>query len=297
MAERCSITRRHGMILRNSVKTRITSWMFLPAEIRLMILEAITHQKYRGWASLASVCKEWQLFIEKRNFHRLKLQVSCLDEFQRTVIRQRELVHYIQLDIELQKYTCRCCELEESESWTSSNNSVIRDGIWKLFSILSTWKPANALTLELNAHSPSDSEHWFKNFLFASDNEGDDEAATSLQEVGEICSRWHDPKHGWSNGQQVATPPEPAILRLFGTISLHFREELPRVDTVTCFIIRRQLRRLLHRRALQLILDKLCRLEHMIYEPWRPWESWWRKAIDQSMCLYLQHFLPYIFNH
>jgi hypothetical protein len=255
--------------------------MSLPAEIRLMVLEATTHLKHRGWSSLASVCKEWQRFIEERNFHRLKLRVSCLDEFQHMIIRQRELVRYIQLDIELRKYTCRCCEWEESDSWKSSNNSVIRDAVWKLFSALSTWKPTKPLTLELNAHSPSDSEHWFKDFIFASDNESNDEAATSLQGIGEIGSRRHDPKHGWINGQLFRFPPESAILRLFETIRLHVREELPQVNVVTSFIIRRQLRRYLEPQALQLILDKLCRLENMIYEPWRAWDSWWRKAVDR----------------
>lgn len=265
-----------------------------------MILEAITHQKHRGWASLASVCKEWQLFIEKRNLYRLRLQVSCLDEFQHMIIRQRELVHHIQLDIELRKYTCRCCQWTESASWTSSNNSIVRDGIWKLFSILSTWKPANALVLELNAYSPSDSQHWFKDSLFASDNEDHDGAATSLRGVGGIGSRWHDPKHGWINGQRVATPPELAIMRLFETISLHFRvrEELPQVDAVTCFIIRRQLRRSLHPQTLRLILDKLCRLEHMIYQPWRAWYRWERETIDQGKCLiYICSIMPHMFDH
>lgn len=45
-----------------------------------MVLEAITQQKHPGWASVASVCKEWQLSIEKQNFRRLKLQASCLDD-------------------------------------------------------------------------------------------------------------------------------------------------------------------------------------------------------------------------
>ena len=35
-------------------------WTTLPAEIRLLILEAITQQKHPGWASSAAVCKEWQ---------------------------------------------------------------------------------------------------------------------------------------------------------------------------------------------------------------------------------------------
>jgi hypothetical protein len=254
--------------------------MSLPTEIRLLILEAITRQKHPGWASFASVCKEWQLFIEKRNFHRLKLQVRCLDDFERIIIRQKQLVHHIWLDIELPKYTCRCCEKQESDSWTSHNSFIISNGIWKLLSILGTWKPANSLTLELSAHSLSDSDHWFKNYYFASDNEGNKDA-TSVLEVG---SRWHDPQHGWINGQQVKTPPRSAILRLFPIIDLRFREELPQVNAVTCFIIRRQLRRRLHPITLQLILDKLCRLEHMIYEPWRPWERVWRMTIDQRAC-------------
>ncbi|KAL6906887.1 hypothetical protein GGI43DRAFT_396090 [Trichoderma evansii] len=32
----------------------------LPAEIRLMILGEIVRQIFRGWASCASVCQEWQ---------------------------------------------------------------------------------------------------------------------------------------------------------------------------------------------------------------------------------------------
>ncbi|KND91372.1 hypothetical protein TOPH_03958 [Tolypocladium ophioglossoides CBS 100239] len=277
MADRCSVPRCHGMILRNSIRTKTSCWMSLPAEIRLLILEAITFQKYPGWASLACVCKEWQLFIEKRNFRQLKLRVPCLDDFERIIIRQRDLVRHIWFDIELPKYTCRCCDRYEPDSLLH-NSSIIRNGIWKLFSILSTWKSANGLTLELNAHSPSDSEHWFKDFHFASDDEGN-EAETSIQEIG---SRWHDPQHGWINGQQVKTPPRSAIFRLFEMIDMCFQQKLPQVDTVTCFIIRRQLRRWLPPVALWLILDKLCRLEHMIYEPWWACGGEWQSTSHDS---------------
>jgi hypothetical protein len=282
MADSCSVTRSRRIIPHGSISTRVTTWVSLPPEIRHMILNAIVHQKSAGWASFASISKEWQLFIEERNFCRLKLQASCLDQFKHIIIRQRGLVRHIQLDIELRRYTCRCCECQESESWTSSNNSLIRSAIWKLFSILSTWESTNTLTLELHAHSPSDSEHWFKNFFFASDTEGDDRAITSLQEVNKINPRWHDPKHGWINGQQVETPSVTAILRLFETISLSFPEELPPVDIITKLIICRQLRRRLQPRALQLILNKLCRLEYMVYEPWRVWDSWDREIADQG---------------
>jgi hypothetical protein len=250
-----------------------------------MILEAITQQKHPGWASSASVCKEWQLFIEKRYFRQLKLQVSCLDDLDCLIIRPRKLVHHVRLDIALQKYTCRCCKRNESYSWTQRNNSIISNGVWKLFRVLSTRKPANGLTLELNAHSPSDSDHWFKNYYFASDDKSNQDG-TCVQETD---YNWHDPRHGWVNGQQVTAPPSLAIPRLFESIDLRFREELPRVDRVTCFIIRWQLRRCLYPSALLLILNKLACLEHLIYETWWQWESGWRVLNDKRT--YRYHYL------
>jgi len=241
-----------------------------------MVLEAIAHRRHPGWASSAAVCKEWQLFIEKRNFHQLKLQVSCLDDLERLIIRQTKLVRRVRLDIELPEYTCQCCK---RDTWGKRNSVIISDGIWKLFRILNAWGPAQSLTLELNAHSPSDSDHWFKNWYFVSDDEGNKDDA-SVQ--GADCS-WHDPQHGWVNGQQVTAPPSSAILRLFQRIDLRFKEELPRVDGVTCFIIRRQLRRWLLPNDLMLVMDKLVSLQHFIYEPWRQWNRGWRGIHDKRM--------------
>lgn len=251
--------------------------MSLPAEIRLMILEAVRHQINPGWASLASVCKEWQIFIEAKNFHTLQLKVSCLDDLECMVVRQRDLVRHISFNIELARYTCRSCKREESESWESRNSAIVSKGVWKLFTVLSTWKSSTGLTLELNAYSPSDSDHWFKDYHFASGDEGNEDT-TSLQEYG---SGWHDPKHGWIKGQRARTPPHDAVLRLFSQVDPRFRKGLPEVNVVSCFIIRRQLRRRLCSWAFLPILDKLCRLEHIVYEPWRPWQSWRRDLLDK----------------
>ncbi|ELR01805.1 hypothetical protein GMDG_00905 [Pseudogymnoascus destructans 20631-21] len=180
MADRRSDRRRHKMIPRSTKAERVY-WLSLPAEVRLMILDIFTRQKSPGWASCAAVCKEWQFFIEKRNFHRLKLQGSCLDEFNRMVIRQRDLVHHIQLDIKLPEYSYQSCEKAETHLWESRKCSIIRDAIRTLFSILGTWDPASDLTLELKAHSPSDSKHWFKNHGFAPNDDGAG-AASSRQD-------------------------------------------------------------------------------------------------------------------
>ncbi|KAK4034087.1 hypothetical protein C8A01DRAFT_19055 [Parachaetomium inaequale] len=282
MADRRRVTRRHGMALRASTIAKRLSWASLPAEIRLMILEAIAQQKHPGWASSAAVCREWQLCIEKRNFHQLRLRVSCLDDFERLVVRQRTLVRHLRLDIELLEYSCRLCKRQQSySSWEQRNESIIGNGIWKLFRVLSSWKPASGsgLTLELSARSPSDSNHHSKNHYFASGDEGNHEDETSVQ--GTDCGR-HGPQHGWNNGQQVTTPPPSAVRRLPGRpwMLVYFREELPQVGRVTCFVIRRQIRHWFSPRSLVLILNKLSCLETLIYEPWRQWQTDWRVLTD-----------------
>jgi hypothetical protein len=271
-----------GMRLRSSAQLR---WMRLPTELRLMILEAITQQTCSNWAFAAAVCKEWQHFIEKRRFHLLKLKVPSLDNLERISIRQRNLVRSISLDIELPTYTCRFCKRTESESWMQRNSSVISKGVWKLFCILSRWKPINGLTLELNAFSPSDSDHWFKSYHFVSDPEGGQ---------GNHC-KWHDERHGWIDSQQVENPPPEAILRLFESILLHFPKELPQVNAVTCFIIRRQLRRWFSPQSFSVILGKLCCLEQLVYEPWRAWDGNWAKLRDRRK--YGCHIIPSTFDY
>ncbi|RTE78965.1 hypothetical protein BHE90_006540 [Fusarium euwallaceae] len=247
------------------------SFRRLPLEIRLMILETIVQQRYPGWASFASVCKEWQHFIEKRNFCRLKLSVSCLDDFQHLVVRQRDLVQHIFLDIELP---------------IPSIGYLISGGIRRLFCILGTWKTTNGLTLELGAHSLSDSMHWFRNYI-ASDEE--DSTATPKLDYS-----FHDPLHGWSHGQPVQSPPQLAIRQLFKTPDLSFpvNRVPPQVESVTCLTIRREMRRSLPPLSLGLILSKLPRLENLIFEPWRIWDAEWKGINETQMARVITKQFP-----
>ncbi|KAK2593609.1 hypothetical protein QQS21_008697 [Conoideocrella luteorostrata] len=170
--------------MENSFPNAMKNWEHLPPEIRLMILEATTEQKSPGWSSLASVCKEWQAFIEKKNFRSLRLQVPCLDEFQRIVIRQRKLVQHIQLDIEGGPYA----------RWNKPSPmcSIIEQATRKLSSILSTLEPDISLTVELNRHASDDDSHMVKLIYFSSDD-----GETSTHGVEGINSRWHDPGLIW----------------------------------------------------------------------------------------------------
>ncbi|OBT70758.1 hypothetical protein VF21_10169 [Pseudogymnoascus sp. 05NY08] len=268
-------------------------WESLSAELKLMILEIHARQKNPGWASCAAVCKEWQFFIEKKNFHRLKLRGSCLDEFKHMVIRQRDLVRHIQFIIELPEYSCYSCDTYKPRA--SLEESVIGDMIWKLLSILATWKLTNGgITLELNAYSPSDSEHWFKKYYFNSDEEGlEDATPTQDGDGGETSHESHDPKHGWINGQQVQMPEKLVVQNLFEQMDIGPRVSFPQVDVVTCFMMRRQLRRSLRPRAIHRIFYSFPQLEGMVYEPWRPLSRW---GTDSEFNSLLQYVLPKTFK-
>ncbi|KAI3321624.1 hypothetical protein HD806DRAFT_545823 [Xylariaceae sp. AK1471] len=253
------------MITRSQTRSKALAWISLPAEIRLMILATIAYQKYPGWASLASVCREWQYVLEKVNFHKIKLRVSCLEDFEHIATPQkRGIIRHICLNVELPRYASPCCSKRRSPS--AKISSIVSDGIWKLFSILSAWRPANSLALEINVYSPSDCKHWFKNIYLSSDDVEHDEDA--MPDAWRTGSQYHDLQHGWMHGQQVKGPPKTAMLRLFRPIQLVFHGMLPRVKAVTCLIMRRQLRRCISPSGLSLLLRSFDRLEHISYEPW-----------------------------
>jgi hypothetical protein len=237
-------------------------WLSLPADIRLSILDEILGQKHRGWAQCAAVCKEWQAILEPKNFSQLELQPSCLDELETLVIRQRPVVRHICLNIDLPRYACRTCKQNAARS--SRRSTIFRKAIIRLFSVLSTWQPTGRLTLELNASSPSDSQHWFKNYCFGPGHED-----TKYWTQQEKAIRWHDPNHGWVDGQQVMTPDPPAILRLFSPLCWNVPQGLPVVRAVTDFRIRRQVRHEIFPEVLKALWEKFPRLESIVYELWR----------------------------
>lgn len=258
------------MITRSQTRLKALKWTSFPAEIRLMILSIIAHQKHPGWASLASVCREWQYVLKKVNFHKAKLRVSCLDDFECFIsTRKREMIHHICFLVELPRYTSTCCSKRSSPSKRIS--SVVSNGIWRLLSILSHWEPAVHLALEINVYSPSDCEHWFKNFYLSTDDVEHDGDATP--DACKAMTPHHDLQHGWVHGQRVKGPPRSAVLRLFRPIYLVFHETLPRVEAVTCLIIRRQLRRCVSPWGLGRIIGALKGLESISYEPWAPYRA------------------------
>lgn len=219
------------------------------------------------------------MFIEPKNFRRLNLGANCLDAFELMAIRHRPLVEVILLNVKLPRYSCQSCKMNESESEKKRNNEIISKAVFKLFTILSTWQPTKELMLEFNVYSPSESDHWFKNYYFGSKHE--DAASESLRQSPESTASWHDPEHGWVNGVRVKPPPPLfAIMRLFPHCYFELLEMLPRVDAVTGFTVRRQCRRWLSPLMLQCFRKSLPRLERMVYEPWKQWNGPMGPACD-----------------
>ncbi|KAK5627325.1 hypothetical protein RRF57_003040 [Xylaria bambusicola] len=250
-----------------------SSWSYLPPEIRLMILETIAQQKNPGWAPNAAVCREWQYTLEKFNFRKLNLRLpcpddfQCLENFQHIATTRRELIRHICLNVELPRYTPNCCS--EGPAPSVMVSSIVSRAIQKLCTILSTWESEDdlELALEFNVYDPNDCEHWFKGIYLSSDDVEDDEDKETM-----IRRSFHDPRHGWLNGQHALRFPSGAAKRrLFQPIHLVFRKGLPRVKAVTRLIIRRQLRRCFSPKSLALLLGNFGGLEHISYEPWVPY--------------------------
>ncbi|SCO46190.1 uncharacterized protein FFMR_08343 [Fusarium fujikuroi] len=238
-------------------KARRSTWAFLPPEIRHMILEEISRQ--RRWSCASTVCKEWHAIVATKNLNRLELNGASAEGLSK-IILQRHLVRQIYLNIELPAYTYPQCRGFAS---SSEHGKLTKDALQKLSKALAAWEPTHHITLELNAYSPNDTDHCFKNHLygFKYENDGD------LLEKQEA---WDDQRHGWVKGKQMRLPTTGAIQQLFSTVISGVQGERPqKVPAVKGVVIRRQMRRKIDRLALPKLLKQFPNLESINYEPWR----------------------------
>ncbi|KAH7234432.1 hypothetical protein B0J15DRAFT_570803 [Fusarium solani] len=247
----------------------MNSWNSLPMELRFMIFEYVAACGTGHLSTCAAVCREWQDLIERRNFRRLKLRSTCVNDLRTMVTdRTRPLVQHIWLHVAIPRYTCLICHRRESQSSWIRNNRMIKVAVLKLFAILSTWDSTDGVTLELSTNSPSDPQHWFKNYCFGDGSQG--------------VRNWGSSDHGWSNGTRISSPNSRTLGRLFETIDLTSRLRLLRVGVVTRLVIRRHLRRRLTASSLRMLLDKLPRLECLLFEPWRQWDPLIQRLRDRG---------------
>ncbi|KAH0492247.1 hypothetical protein TgHK011_007209 [Trichoderma gracile] len=190
-------------------------WSALPWEIRQSILMVIVRDKDPGWASLASVCTEWQSVIETENLRKISLTEDNIKALRRNITKdRRNRVQHIYLNVSLITYDCDRCREEEDLMEMGVNTGFVIGPLFKLLKVLSTWPsrpPGKGLKLELNAYSDSDCMHWYRHYYY-----------------GAPIQKWksliplHDPYHGWTDGERTETGLPSYIWRVYGLI----REEL-----------------------------------------------------------------------
>jgi hypothetical protein len=269
-------------------------WDLLPAEIRLMILE-ILMQDGCSLASFATVSREWQTVIERRNFTRIKLTPQRLVQFGSMMHRNRALLSYIWLSLELQEYDCTECAPQEPELWGVSytDNALITTTLQDLFSTLSAWEPIGELMLDISVYSPSDSKHWFKYLTFGPDTPSDKRSEGQFMDKLMLIKD-DDNQHGWTNGRRDTLPTSHAIQKVFEEImgegpfdsdeqEVLWWQQLPSVPAITGILLRQQNRRRWRPAALAHMFSRLPRLQEICYEPWREWDKFDQTLTDKGM--------------
>ncbi|KAH8819763.1 hypothetical protein F5884DRAFT_849067 [Xylogone sp. PMI_703] len=270
------------------------SWEFLPLDVRLVILEAISCNV--DTAAYAAVCREWQVFFEKKHFERIILSQRRIKTFTQIVQgAKRKLVKHIWLRLELKTYRCPQCMEPESCEIQEENNTIFVKSLKTLLQALSTWDKSSdlhreGLALELSAYSPSDSKHFFRDVRFDHDpyHEPSEDfiiIPNSKSKERKFNDRWHL----WRQGHRTPISRveedclERGISRLQGC-GFYFKrppygipnddrpphsasDYLPKVEVVTSFHFRRQYYRYIHPDGLIQLFESLIGLQHIIYEP------------------------------
>lgn len=270
------------------------SWQSLPTAARWLILDNLRDSKCRQYespeqrqerrerggtsqAAYASVCREWNSFVEEANFEKLILHQDDIPMLGRVVPRCGTFIRWIWLRIELPSYDCSLCDDPESVEEDQVNKFIFTDAVWALFGILSQLNKSDhpGITLELSAHSTSIADHYAQE-LGCMIND------TAWHTLGPLQSprALNDRYHRWWFGQRRRIT-DGAALRLVGhpkglrfdmraPVARSMRKTLPKVKVVTALVIRGQCyRHFSVRKTLDPIIRNLTRLRDISYECWK----------------------------
>lgn len=254
----------------------MTHWDRWPKPVRRVFLEVLLADGCR-LAELATVSREWQNVIEQHNFARITLTPPRLADLSSMVRRNRSLVNYIWLCVELEPYSSLEAFSGDSQFISQEDLSLIAKTIWNLFAELSEWEPSGKLLLDISIHSPSDSDYLLKYLTFGPDIPSN-ECFLSLGDWNHINTAGKN----WNNWGAAGKADKP-IRKTLNSIylddsslddeildrELHWWDRLPEVPAVTGLLLRQQTRRRWFSSTLEEMLDHFPRLQEVFYEPWR----------------------------
>ncbi|KAK4076439.1 hypothetical protein Trihar35433_2999 [Trichoderma harzianum] len=269
-----------------------TSWSYLPAEIRALVLEFLIKDGC-SLAGFATVSREWQTIIEKHTFARITLTPFRLADFGPMIHRNQALVRYIWLCLELEEYDCNECDPDNEILGISfADNLRVITTFTRLFRTLSTWEPSGSLVLDISVHSPSDPLHWFRYLTFEPD------AASGVRRPRRSSELFPLPRlnsHGWIGGRRASAPNVFSFQKVFAEIlgekgpfdndqqEEQWWQKLPVVPAVTAVLLRQQTRRRWKPKTLKYMFAHFPRLEDLHYEPWMQWYDVRQELTDRDL--------------
>lgn len=317
----CLQTRRYGISASGSDRplTRFP-WTRLPAEIRLTVLDDFAarwpSRNNKGWtyAHLATVCKEWQVFFEKKTFHLVRLDLLSLENFKVISEHRQHLIHHIQFcfrpdiapllsnvpwKIKLETY-------HDNPQRSVQKLAMLKEQTRELLAILKKWPATKELVLELTAdHMALTIAGWFErrqrnvsfrrdvDFVFSPKNK--DGSQFSLEpQPGRAVFQMHRnmwQRDSWIKGLPTYPPPSlpDEVLDCLknGWLQDDISYELfPWVDAVTCLVLFEPFFLCHGTLLLKHLLGKLPRVKHVISQGPRP-EIWWRWLFGQPASWYI----------
>ncbi|KAI8635122.1 hypothetical protein F5Y19DRAFT_406623 [Xylariaceae sp. FL1651] len=282
---------------RTTSERRQPHWNYLPPEIRTMILKEICNINGSKLSGPVTVSREWQAVLEPQNFSRITLTPRRLRNLESMVHRNKSHMRYLWFSFELQRYSCAECEGRGQLTLTDEDNKTIAASLEDLFLALSKFDPMGELILDISVHSPSDSEHWFKELTFGPDDNTPGELGIH-RAAKQLATRQGGPTdHEWS----ITKPGQFEIEKLFQDVMAEapfgtdeeeywWWQQLPAVPAVTFIILRQQNRRRWKPNALPYMFARFPRLHEIAYEPWREWDrtlqGWtdnWYRLLFESL--------------
>lgn len=226
------------------------SWEWLPAEVRLLILQTIvTNQRADGdtLASCAAVCREWQMIVEEETFTTLDINsgsIGRFDKYFRDCPRRQNYLKRLRFQVKLPNYHRRLRPRAQTPEGEEADRAAFSGAVIRLFGILAPWDSSRGgLSLELGAFCPSDGDN--------------------------MCGK----KGLLANGQEKYLDLDVDFFEDAISDGSEFYG-LPEVEVVTEFsVLRRNCRRISYQTLLDIILS-LPRLGRIHLEPWhRPCEG------------------------
>ncbi|KAF4974954.1 hypothetical protein FZEAL_8217 [Fusarium zealandicum] len=298
------------------------SFALFPPELQRAILNNVVESS-ESLASYACVNQEWRSFIEAKTFRNLIIHQDDIAVFGETVTEaRRPHVKHLWLRILLPEYPYPVFKEEETSAVRWQADRTFTTSVFTLWDILAEWDTQGhgkspALTLEISAHSPSDTGDYGGGHIFQEDVEhyrkylatNSTEPYITSRDVHSSYIKLHESlgmtgntfvtqirDQWWARTVNDLLGWKPIVFNHHQEESFDYLDDdkipiLPQVPVITGFLVRRQQFREIYPEVFGEMISSMPRLEDVNVERWRCAESRdeksWCQAAKVNFCMEL----------